>query len=58
MNCEPIRGLFSAHLEGELDPRSRRRVSEHLGRCAGCRQLHAEVDRLLVDLPHLAEPVP
>jgi hypothetical protein len=38
-DCGRIRGLLSAHLDGELAAADERRVKEHLSECAECRAL-------------------
>ncbi|MBD3246067.1 MAG: hypothetical protein GF333_03555 [Candidatus Omnitrophica bacterium] len=43
MDCEHIKELLSAYLDGELSVDQRQRVEEHLFACAGCRQ---ELDEL------------
>lgn len=56
--CETFRELFSDHLEDELDGNARRRLTRHLGACADCRAIHAEIATLLVELPELDAPLP
>jgi len=43
MNCDGVRGLLSAYLDGELVPGDLLRVEQHLRRCHGCAD---EVDAL------------
>lgn len=43
MNCDGVRGLLSAYLDGELSPGELLRVEQHLRRCPACAD---EVDSL------------
>ncbi|MBI5359344.1 MAG: zf-HC2 domain-containing protein [Planctomycetes bacterium] len=38
MKCEEIFEFFSAYLDGELEPRDKALVDEHLGQCPRCRR--------------------
>lgn len=60
MTCERPRELFSAYLEGALEPALRRAVEDHLATCPACRALMATLRRVndtLADWPEL-EPSP
>lgn len=37
-SCEPFKGLLVGLLDGELTPEEARQITEHLTRCAACRQ--------------------
>jgi anti-sigma factor RsiW len=59
MDCERARELFSDHLEGDLDPRYRNELHDHLVTCRTCAALRAafaEVVDALRTAPEL--PVP
>ena len=43
--------LFSAYLDGELDPATRRRVDAHLAGCAECSRILAELREIVVAAP-------
>jgi len=60
MTCERPQELFSAYLEGTLDPALRRAVEDHLASCAECAALLAtlrKVDEAVAGWPEL-EPSP
>jgi mycothiol system anti-sigma-R factor len=40
MNCEEIKNLMDAYLDGELDPVTSQKVEQHLGDCSGCEQAY------------------
>lgn len=42
-NCEQFKGLIVGLLDGELSPDEARRINEHLGRCASCRNEYEEL---------------
>jgi anti-sigma factor RsiW len=49
---------MSEHLDGELAPAGRTRIEHHLGECAACRRLLADLRRILDGLHRLAPPSP
>jgi anti-sigma factor RsiW len=59
MRCEKVRLKIDAHVSGELAPRVRAAVEEHLAACDGCRQAAATAERLVALGQALtAPPVP
>ena len=46
MNCEHVRKVLDAYLDGELDATSNGELAVHLGACPGCRALHQEREAL------------
>ncbi len=59
--CDETMSRMSDHLDGELRPRTERRVLRHLGRCDRCRAMLASLQRTverLRDLGASAEPAP
>jgi anti-sigma factor RsiW len=50
------RRRMSDYLDGELAPAGRTRMERHLGECAKCRQLLADLRRTVDGLHHLAAP--
>jgi len=59
--CDETMSRMSDHLDGELRPRTERRVLRHLRRCDRCRAMLASLQRTverLRDLGASAEPVP
>jgi len=40
VNCEDIRNLMAANLDGELDPVTSQKVAQHLRECQKCEQAH------------------
>jgi anti-sigma factor RsiW len=42
MNCEHVRKVLDAYLDGELDATSNGQLATHLGACPVCRALHQE----------------
>jgi anti-sigma factor RsiW len=60
MTCERPQELFTAYLEGTLDPALRRAVEDHLAACPACEALMVtlrKVEETLADWPEL-EPSP
>jgi hypothetical protein len=56
--CDAIRPLISAALDGDLDEREFVQLSEHLASCADCRQVHQEYFQLRDDIRSTPAPVP
>src|SRR5690625_65862 len=56
--CEAIKPLISAALDGDLDEDEFIQLSEHLASCASCRQVHQDYTRLRDDLRAAPAPVP
>ncbi len=56
MNCQRVRELLPAYVDGDLEPEDRDRVSQHLGACAGCSQRLAVHRQLVAALPELPGP--
>lgn len=50
MNCDEALLAISAALDGEISPRERAALSEHLLACAGCRELAADLRVLTEEL--------
>ena len=40
MNCEEIKNLMDAYLDGELDPITSQKVEQHLPDCPKCEQAY------------------
>ena len=56
MTCERPQELFSAYLEGTLDPAHRRAVEDHLAACPDCQALLAglrKIEAAVADWPEL-----
>ncbi len=56
--CDAIRPLISAALDGELDEDEFVRLSEHLASCRECRQVHQDYFQLRDDLKSSEPPAP
>ena len=59
--CESMRLLISAYMDGELSPQEEEQLHKHLAQCAQCRTLLSEYQRLrdqLRYLPSSPEPPP
>jgi anti-sigma factor RsiW len=54
--CAEVAELLTAHLEGALPGRRRRAVTRHLGRCADCARLLAQLVDVAARLGRLHEP--
>lgn len=46
MSCEEIKILISGMIDGELDPREKQKVSDHLVSCNDCREEYAKLNKL------------
>jgi len=60
MHCQEINKLFSAYIDGMLDPSLQNAVKQHIKKCRGCRDQLRELENavgLLHNLP-LIEPPP
>jgi hypothetical protein len=61
MKCRALRALFSAYIDGDLDPARARTVAAHFEECSACREqlqsLRMALDAL-ADLPRVAAPEP
>ena len=55
MNCEEIRNLMDAYLDGELDPVTSQRVEQHLRECGNCEQAY-EVETAMAHAISQAAP--
>ena len=55
MNCEEIKNLMDAHLDGELDPISSQKVEQHLRDCPKCEQAY-EVETAMAHAISQAAP--
>ena len=55
MNCEEIKNLMDAYLDGELDPMTSRRIEEHLRECHKCEQAY-EVETAMAHAISQAAP--
>jgi anti-sigma factor RsiW len=53
-NCKDMKELLSAYRDAELDADEHRRVEEHLGSCANCREELAAVESAVKSLRRLA----
>ena len=51
-----VPGRLSAHLDGDLSRRARRRVERHVGECGECRRLVGELRRTIEALHRLPTP--
>jgi anti-sigma factor RsiW len=49
-SCRETRDRLSDYLEGDLGPRTRRRISRHLARCMHCQALLQSLTRTLEQL--------
>jgi hypothetical protein len=56
--CEAIRPLISAALDGELDDGEFVQLSEHLASCDDCRQIHQEYTQLRNGIRSTPRPAP
>jgi hypothetical protein len=56
--CDVIRPLISAALDGDLDEDEFVRLSEHLASCADCRQVHQDYSQIRDDLRSTPAPAP
>jgi hypothetical protein len=56
--CEAIRPLISAALDGELDEGEFVRLSEHLASCSHCRRIHHDYYRLRDGIRSVDAPAP
>ena len=56
--CEEVRALMSDHVDGELDPESRRRVDDHVYFCPRCRRVLANLQQTLGRLGMLRDTPP
>ena len=58
MNCEEMRPMVSAHVDGELTPDQQKRLEAHLADCEGCRRELAEMQALKqeLDMIQFTEP--
>jgi hypothetical protein len=56
--CDAIRPLISAALDGELDDDEFVQLSEHLASCVECRQVHQDYTQLRDGLKATASPIP
>ena len=55
MNCEEIKNLMDAYLDGELDPMTSRQIEEHLRECHKCEQAY-EVETAMAHAISQAAP--
>ena len=55
MNCEEIKNLMDAYLDGELDPITSQKVEEHLRDCPKCEQAY-EVEAAMAHAISQAAP--
>ncbi len=55
--CQQLVEMVTDYLEGDLDPRARRAVQEHLAECGHCAGYVEQVQRMLA-LTAGAEPAP
>ncbi len=55
MNCEEIRNLMDAYLDGELDPVTSQKIEQHLRDCRKCEQAY-EVETAMVHAISQAAP--
>ena len=55
MNCEEIKNLMDAYLDGELDPVTSQKVEQHLRGCPKCEQAY-EVETAMADAISQAAP--
>lgn len=55
LECGRVRALFTALLDGELEPRERGHVEAHLRLCPSCGRVLANLRRTLAGLRGLAE---
>ena len=55
MNCEQIKNLMDAYLDGELDPVTSQKVEQHLRDCGECEQAN-EVDTAMAHAISQAAP--
>jgi len=58
MRCERAQQLLAAAVDGELSPRPRRALDEHLAGCASCRSELATTERLLAAVGGLPADAP
>ena len=58
MECRQIREIISAYVDGEALPEEARRVEEHLGECAGCREDEKRMRALGVAVARTEAAVP
>lgn len=58
MNCDEIRPLLSAYIDGEASPEETARVQRHLATCDDCRQVLAEYRAIGGGLRAMPLPVP
>ena len=56
--CDSIRPLISAALDGDLDEQEFVQLSEHLASCTECRRVHQEYNQLRDDLRSTPPPAP
>ncbi len=57
-DCDKIRALGTAYVDGELDPQKRGRVDDHLEVCPDCSLYYEELRQLEDNLDTAREPVP
>jgi Putative zinc-finger len=55
MTCDEVRALFSAHVDGDLEPAARARVNDHLATCPACQRELARFQRVVAALQSLPE---
>ncbi|MCX8160905.1 MAG: zf-HC2 domain-containing protein [Candidatus Saccharicenans sp.] len=58
MNCDRIQLLFSAYLEGELQPEAKKELEDHLAVCPDCARLLEATRNLASEWPNLPEIEP
>ena len=46
MSCEEMKILISGMIDGELDPREKQTVNDHLVTCDICRKEYAKLNKL------------
>ena len=49
MNCNRIKGLISSYIDGELNQALQKEIKQHLNTCDQCRQLEAELRRMVIE---------
>ena len=58
ISCEEALELMSLELDGLLEEPDRRRLEEHVGQCAACRDLRKDLGEMHQAFPQLEAEVP
>ena len=58
MKCSQVQERLSAFQDGELNPRERESISDHLKSCSACREQYAEMEKVWRALGDLREILP